>query len=134
MMLTRRRGIIYVSCGVFFLLGILALVFSTRRYKSVGEIELQKDSPSSLGIQTDTADAPSDALEVNMVIQTQAKILQSDSLALRVIEDLHLEQTEDYRVEVESDWLGSRASSGRRARPIPRAHRWKIHLIGGCGC
>ena len=32
-----------------------------------------------------------------MIIQTQAQILQSDSLALRVIEDLHLEQTEDYR-------------------------------------
>ncbi len=98
-MLTRRRGIIYASLLLFVLLGILALVFSTRRYKSVGEIELQKDSPSSLGIHTDSGDAPSDALEVNMVIQTQAKILQSDSLALRVIEDLHLEQTEDYRVK-----------------------------------
>ncbi len=98
MMLSRRRGIIFISLSVCFLLAILALIFSTRRYKSVGEIELQKDSSSSLGIQTtDTADVPSDALEVNMLIQTQAKILQSDSLALQVIEDLHLEQTEDYQ-------------------------------------
>ena len=96
-MLVRRRAIIYMSLAVFFLLAILALLFSTRRYKSVGEIEVQKESNSSLGIQTDSADAPSDALEVNMIIQTQAKILQSDSLALRVIEDLHLEQTEDYK-------------------------------------
>ena len=43
------------------------------------------------------ADVPSDALEVNMLIQTQARILESDSLALKVIEDLHLEQTEDYK-------------------------------------
>jgi polysaccharide biosynthesis transport protein len=97
MMLRRRRVIIYTSLAVFLLLAILALVFSTRRYRSVGEIELQKDTRSSLGLQTDTVDAPSDALEVNMLIQTQAKILQSDSLALRVIEDLQLEQTEDYR-------------------------------------
>jgi len=97
MMLTRRRGIIYISFAVFILLALLALIFATRRYKSVGEIELQKDSTSSLGIQTDSGDAPSDALEVNMIIQTQAKILESDSLALRVIEDLNLEQTEDYR-------------------------------------
>jgi capsular exopolysaccharide synthesis family protein len=96
MMLTRRRGIIYISFAAFFLLALLALIFSTRRYKSVGEIELQKDSTSSLGIQTDSGDAPSDALEVNMIIQTQAKILESDSLALRVIEDLNLEQTDDY--------------------------------------
>jgi polysaccharide biosynthesis transport protein len=96
-MLTRRRAIIYISLGVFFLLAILALAVSTRRYRSMGEIEVQKESTSALGIQTDSADTPSDALEVNMIIQTQAQILQSDSLALRVIEDLHLEQTEDYR-------------------------------------
>jgi polysaccharide biosynthesis transport protein len=96
-MLARRRAIIYMSLSIFFLLAILALIVSTRRYKSVGEIELQKDSTGSLGLQTDTGDAPSDALEVNMIIQTQAKILESDSLALRVIEDLHLEQTEDFQ-------------------------------------
>src|ERR1700679_659744 len=97
MMLTRRRGIIHVSLCAFFLLAILALAVSTRRYRSMGEIEVQKESTSALGIQTDSADTPSDALEVNMIIQTQAKILESDSLALRVIEDLHLEQTEDYK-------------------------------------
>src|SRR5277367_1910606 len=97
MMLMRRRGIIYITLAGFFLLAVLALIVSTRRYKSVGEIELQKDSTSSLGIQTDSGDAPSDALEVNMLIQTQAKILESDSLDLQVIEELNLEQTEDYR-------------------------------------
>jgi polysaccharide biosynthesis transport protein len=105
-MLARRRGIIYASLSMFFLLGILALMVSTRRYKSVGEIELQKDSTSSLVIQTGSGDAPSDALEVNMIIQTQAKILQSDSLALKVIEDLHLEQTEDYKQKSSPvDWI-----------------------------
>jgi capsular exopolysaccharide synthesis family protein len=97
MMLMRRRRILYTSLAAFFVLAIIALIFSTRRYKSVGEIELQKDSPSSLGIQTEAADTPADALEMNMIIQTQAKILQSDSLALSVIEDLHLEQTQDFK-------------------------------------
>ena len=131
-MLTRRRGIIYVTVLVFFLLGILALTFSTRRYRSIGEIELQKDSTSSLGIQTDSPDTPSDALEVNMLIQTQAKILQSDSLALRVIEDLHLEQTSDYRAKWSPlDWvLGYFQAKGPAD---PRVDRWKTHPIGGCG-
>jgi polysaccharide biosynthesis transport protein len=116
MMLARRRGIIFISLSVCFLLAIVALIFSTRRYKSVGEIEVQKDSIASLGIQTtDTADVPSDALEVNMLIQTQAKILQSDSLALHVIEDLHLEQTQDYRPKWNPvDWvLGLFAPAGK---------------------
>ncbi|HET6216261.1 MAG TPA: polysaccharide biosynthesis tyrosine autokinase [Acidobacteriaceae bacterium] len=114
-MLARRRGIIYISLAVFFLLAILALIFSTRRYKSTGEIELQKDSTSSLVIQTGSADAPSDALEVNMLIQTQAKILQSDSLALSVIEDLHLEQTQDYKPKWSPiDWVfGLLAPAGK---------------------
>ena len=105
-MLTRRRAIIYVSLAIFFLLAILALIVSTRRYKSVGEIEVQKDSTGSLGLQTDNGDAPSDALEVNMIIQTQAKILESDSLALEVIESLHLEQSEDFRQKWSPiDWV-----------------------------
>lgn len=97
MMLWRRRKIIYSTVAVFFLLGIVALMISTRRYKSVGEIQVQKDSSGSLGIQTDNTDAPSDALEENMILHTQAKVLESDSLALRVINELHLDQTEDYR-------------------------------------
>ena len=96
-MLWRRRRIIYGSVAVFLLLAILALMASTRRYQSIGEIQVQKDSTSSLGLQTDGVDTPSDALEENMVLQTQAKILQSDSLALRVINELHLDQTEDYK-------------------------------------
>jgi len=97
MMLWRRRRIIYGNVAVFFLLAVLLLMVTTRRYKSVGEIQVQKDSTTTLGgLQTDT-DTPSDALEENMVLQTQAKILESDSLALRVINELHLEQTEDYK-------------------------------------
>jgi succinoglycan biosynthesis transport protein ExoP len=85
---------------------------------STGEIEVQKESTSSLGIQTDSADAPSDALEVNMIIQTQAQILQSDSLALRVIEDLHLEQTEDYRQKWSPvGWVLRLFGAARRSRP-----------------
>jgi succinoglycan biosynthesis transport protein ExoP len=119
-MLTRRRFIIYVSLLICFLLAILALIVSTRRYKSVGEIELQKDSTASLGIQTtdNNGDAPSDALEVNMIIQTQAQILQSDSLALRVIEDLHLEQTDDYRQKWSPlDWVTALFGNGGAPDP-----------------
>ena len=85
-MLWRRRRIIYSTVALFLLLAVLALSISTRRYRSVGEIQVQKDSTTSLGsLQTDGSDTPSDALEENMVLQTQAKILESDSLALRVI-------------------------------------------------
>lgn len=107
-MLARRTAIVYASLAIFLVVAILALVFSTRRYKSVGEIELQKENTGSLGIQTGSPDNPSDALEVNMIIQTQAQILQSDSLALKVIEDLNLEQSDDYKAKWSPIgwWLG----------------------------
>ena len=109
MMLSRRRRIIYLTVAAFLLLAALAFTFSTRRYRSVGEIEMQKDSTSSLGIQTAGSDAPSDALEVNMIIQTQARILESDSLALGVIEDLHLEQNPGLSARVRSHRHGARS-------------------------
>jgi polysaccharide biosynthesis transport protein len=118
-MLWRRRKIIYGSVAVFFLLAILALMVSTRRYQSVGEIQVQKDSTSSLGLQTDGVDTPSDALEENMVLQTQAKILQSDSLALRVINELHLDQTEDYK-EKWSPFGWVFGLLGPKGRPDPK--------------
>ncbi len=69
------------------------------RYRAVGEIEVQKSPTDGLGLQNlaSPADAESDALDANITLQTQAKILQSDSLALKVIEDLNLENTEDFK-------------------------------------
>ena len=68
-----------------------------------------------------------------MLIQTQAKILQSDSLAVIVIEDLHLEQTEDYRQKwCPAAWVfGLFAPPGK---PDPPGHRSNVRPIGGCGC
>lgn len=96
-MLWRRRKIIYASLAIFLTLAAAALLSSTWRYRSVGEIEVQKDSISSLGLQPGGGDAPSDAVEENMILQTQAKILESDSLALRVIKELQLDKTSDYQ-------------------------------------
>src|SRR5487761_457080 len=100
LILRRRRKIIARTTGVCFLLGLLVCVFMTRSYESTGEIQLQKQSTNGLvgenGI-TNTADAAADAMEANIAMQTQANILQSDSLALKVIENLNLENTKDFR-------------------------------------
>jgi capsular exopolysaccharide synthesis family protein len=42
------------------------------------------------------AGGASDALQANIMIQTQASILGSDTLALRTIENLHMEGTQDF--------------------------------------
>jgi len=66
---------------------------------ATGTIQIQKESSDGLGLDSLMSDAggAADALQANIIIQTQANILQSDVLALRTIEDLHLEGSNDFR-------------------------------------
>ncbi len=70
----------------------------TPRYKATGEIQVAKQSSDELGLDGMRGGASeSDALEENIALQTQANILQSDTLALRVIQNLGLEKTADFQ-------------------------------------
>jgi capsular exopolysaccharide synthesis family protein len=63
-------------------------------------IQLEKSSSDSLGLDSlmgAASGGASDALSVNIDLQTQANILQSEALALKVVKDLNLEQNEDFK-------------------------------------
>jgi succinoglycan biosynthesis transport protein ExoP len=95
----RRRRRIVVSCLTLCVcLAVLICILSTRRYQASGEIQVQKDSADALGLDnmTGSAEGASDALDANITLQTQADLLQSDTLALKVIDDLGLEHTADF--------------------------------------
>jgi succinoglycan biosynthesis transport protein ExoP len=97
----KRRGAIFlwVLAGFLAVTTLYCLV-ATRRYQATGQVQIQKDSAGAFGLESsvmgDAADSASDALDYNITLQTEANILNSDSLALRVIQDLHLETTEDF--------------------------------------
>jgi polysaccharide biosynthesis transport protein len=97
-----KRRWMTVACGTLVCV-FLAAVFcalSTRQYQATAELQVEKEASSSpLGVPDASGDAGSysDPLEENIALQTQAGILNSDTLALRVINDLHLESTEDFR-------------------------------------
>jgi succinoglycan biosynthesis transport protein ExoP len=100
----RRRRRVMVSCAVACVsIAVLACILCTRRYQAAGEIQVQKDSADALGLDNmmGGAEGASDALDANITLQTQANLLQSDTLALKVIEDLGLEQTADFRPGVD---------------------------------
>jgi capsular exopolysaccharide synthesis family protein len=96
----RRRSVLLIVVGVVFALAVLDCVFATRRYTAASVIELQKMSANSPSLDTlmggDTA-AAGDAMALNVDLQTQSDILQSDALALRVIKELNLEQNADFK-------------------------------------
>ena len=97
--LRRRRRVVYWSLAIWVVAGALVCVIMTPRYRAIGEIEVAKQSSDGLGLQSlmPTTDTTSDAMDANITLETQANILQSDSLALGVIEKLNLEQTRDFR-------------------------------------
>jgi polysaccharide biosynthesis transport protein len=105
----RRRGMLLTTTLVCFLLGVAACVFSTRRYKAEGLIEIEKSSNDMLGASSmmpTAADSASDALNANMDLETQSQILQSDALALKVIEKLGLASTPGFRPKTSFNPIG----------------------------
>jgi succinoglycan biosynthesis transport protein ExoP len=96
--LSRRRGIVL---GVLLLtIGAASALFATatRLYNASAEIQVQKESADTLSMDTMMGPGSnSDAVESNVTLQTQAQILQSDSLALQVIKELNLEKSPDFR-------------------------------------
>ncbi len=97
-LLRRRRAVIASTMLFCFVAAVLVCIFSTRRYLATAELQVQKESSSGLGIQNPGEEQTySDALEDNIALQTQAGILQSDTLALQVIKELDLEHTQDFQ-------------------------------------
>ena len=95
----RRRAIVVGTLAFCLGAAILLCVVSTRRYEAKGELQVQKETADALGLESmmGAAEGASDALDANITMQTQAQVLQSDSLALKVIKDLKLEQNPDFR-------------------------------------
>jgi polysaccharide biosynthesis transport protein len=88
------------TVGACLLFGVITCLFLKPRYKADGEIEIQKSATDGLGLENLTSPLQleqSDALEDTITLQTQATILQSNSLALKVIGDLNLEKTQDFQ-------------------------------------
>ena len=94
----RRRFVVLTTVAFFVAIAALICVVSTRRYLAKAEIQVQKEPSTALGLTTaDGSASPySDALQDNIRINTQVGILQSDSLALRVIHDLNLAGKPDF--------------------------------------
>ena len=97
--LSRRRWLILGSMSVVIAAAIALCATSPRMYKATAVIQVQKDSVDALSLDNmigNTASAP-DSLDTNITLQTEAQILQSETLALQVVKNLQLETTADFQ-------------------------------------
>lgn len=97
--LARRRTVILGTMLLALIVGVLASVLMPRRYDASARLQIQKTSVDGLGLNNLMGDptSTSDALDGTITIQTLAKILESDTLALKAIKDLNLESNADFK-------------------------------------
>jgi succinoglycan biosynthesis transport protein ExoP len=94
--LSRRRLVILRTTTALVAAGCLACVLVTHRYTATAEIQVQRPQTASIGTDAGAAsDTSPDAGSQNL--QTQATVLQSPALAMKVIEDLHLENARGFQ-------------------------------------
>jgi capsular exopolysaccharide synthesis family protein len=133
--LKRRRKAAVVFAGAVLLLVALYLTFATRRYAGEATLEFDKQNADMLGLQSNAGGVAdiSDSLDYNIILQTQVNILESDTLALQVIKELNLEQTEDYKPKF--DLIGSvialfqSKEPSEDALPLDQAPRRRVGLL-----
>src|SRR5437879_119794 len=90
--LKKHKGVIIASVLIVVTLVTVATFRMTPLYEASARIAISKeDSCDSLRLNNQAAESDY-SLDYNVELDTQAKIIQSDTLALRVIDDLHLAQ------------------------------------------
>lgn len=98
-MFMRRRRIFLVTLGIVLVLAALYCMIAVKRYAATGSIEVQPESMGGMEL-SDVFNGQvlsTDAMTTGIDLETQANILKSDTLALRVIHDLDLEQSADFQ-------------------------------------
>jgi len=133
--LSRRRAIVLGALVLTIAAAGTLFATATRLYQASAKIQVLKESADTLSMDRMMGpESQSDAVEANVTLQTQAEILQSDSLALQVIKELNLEGSPDFRSHFSPiGWvLGLFAPAGRPDPvnvPLEDAPARRAHVI-----
>jgi capsular exopolysaccharide synthesis family protein len=88
----RRKQIILTSVIVVFLLGSLYCALKTRRYEAIADLAINPEGSDALDMGDITASLGGGGLGFDQKLETQVRILKSDSLAWTVIGALRLDK------------------------------------------
>ena len=136
----RKRLVSIIVLGFVMLMGLYCTT-TVRRYQATGTVQLQKESTDGMGLgslMSSAGGGAGDALDANINLQTQASILQSDTLALRTIDLLHMEDTYNFKphfspigwvVELFSSSNGVVEAPGTRLEDSPRRRQRALKIF-----
>src|ERR1700730_11705279 len=88
--LKKRRWTVLATLGIIFALSVIATLNTTRLYQATSKVAIFPENPNVLGFKDQENSSPDYLYDV--ALETQAAILRSDALAMKVIEAMHLDQ------------------------------------------
>src|ERR1700681_4529862 len=91
--LRKRRWAVVATAAIVFALAVIATLETTRLYQATSKIAIFPETSNVLGFKN--ADSSPD-YEYDVALETQAAILRSDALAMKVIETMHLDQNPSF--------------------------------------
>jgi succinoglycan biosynthesis transport protein ExoP len=110
--LRKHRWTVFSIVLVVFTVVLIATLKEKPIYRAQGMLEIEKENPNILTVQ--------ELFQLENVsdnyLETQYKVLQSESLARRVIAELHLDQKEEFNPQRSWWFRGKTAKAADRAR------------------
>jgi polysaccharide biosynthesis transport protein len=130
--LHRRKWIILGGVALGLLLALAASLLMTPKYESESVIEINKENSDALGLESmmpSVGDAADQTLDYAINMETHSNSLQSDTLALQVIGQLHLDARPEY--EWKPSFFSSQDEKDEASLPLEKAphHREKVLKI-----
>jgi succinoglycan biosynthesis transport protein ExoP len=136
--LRRRWKIVLLTTLGCFACAAAVCILMPRTYQASGQMQVLKQSADDLRLEglKSNEEPANDALAESMALQTQANILQSDTLALRVISKLGLVNSDDFKQTfnpvgwamnlVSPKGPPDRAGAGLEDSPMKRSHLLRV--------
>ncbi len=88
--LRKRRWAVVATVAIVFALSVITTLRTTRLYQATSKVAIFPETPNVLGLKG-VEDSSAD-YQYDVALETQAAILRSDVLALKVIEAVHLDR------------------------------------------
>jgi capsular exopolysaccharide synthesis family protein len=92
--LRKRRWAVAATLAIVFALSVFATLKTTRLYQATSKVAIFPETPNVLGFKGGEESSPD--YQYDVTLETQAAILRSDALAMKVIEAMHLDQSPEF--------------------------------------
>ena len=92
--LRKRRWAVVATAAIVFALAVISTLETTRLYQATSKIAIFPETSNVLGFKNGEDNSPD--YQYDVALETQAAILRSDALAMKVIETMHLDQNQSF--------------------------------------